>query len=137
MDTSAALAFIHRTNPFHAWVDGAVRGRRLGLAGHAYVEIYSVLTRLPSSARLSPDDAVRLITSQFHASRFLTADHHAAMLDEWRDLGICGGSVYDALVAACARAHALPLVTCDLRARPTYRLLGVTVLAPPADLRMP
>jgi predicted nucleic acid-binding protein len=129
VDTSAALAYVHRTNPFHQWVDKTAAGRKLGLAGHAHFEIYSVLTRLPAAVRVSPADALRLIANQFPASRFLEPDRQAALLEELRGLGICGGAVYDALVAACAHAHGLPLVTCDLRAMATYRLTGARVLA--------
>ncbi|MDR1151177.1 MAG: type II toxin-antitoxin system VapC family toxin [Bifidobacteriaceae bacterium] len=134
MDTSAALALVHRANPFHPWVEDVVAGRMVGLAGHAYIETYSVLTRLPSTARVSPGNAVRLIASQFPASRFLEPHQYGTILEDLRDLGVGGGAVYDALVAACARAHGLPLVTCDLRARSTYRLLGTEVLAPPAGI---
>jgi predicted nucleic acid-binding protein len=40
-------------------------------------------------------------------------------------LGLAGGAVYDGLVAATAREHRLPLITCDRRAESTYRALGV------------
>jgi predicted nucleic acid-binding protein len=39
---------------------------------------------------------------------------------------LAGGALYDAVVAAAARKHKLPLVTCDRRAEATYRVLGVT-----------
>jgi predicted nucleic acid-binding protein len=39
-------------------------------------------------------------------------------------LGISGGAVYDALVAAAARQHRLPLVSADARARPAYEAIG-------------
>ncbi len=39
--------------------------------------------------------------------------------------GLAGGALYDGLVGAAARKHNLPLVTCDRRAEPTYRLLAV------------
>ena len=40
--------------------------------------------------------------------------------------GLAGGALYDGLVAAAARKHKLPLITCDRRAEATYRVLGVT-----------
>jgi predicted nucleic acid-binding protein len=43
-------------------------------------------------------------------------------------LGIAGGSVYDAVVAATAREHDLPLMTNDRRARSIYEVLGVRVI---------
>jgi predicted nucleic acid-binding protein len=39
--------------------------------------------------------------------------------------GLAGGALYDGLVGATARQHKLSLVSCDRRAEPTYRLLGV------------
>jgi predicted nucleic acid-binding protein len=50
------------------------------------------------------------------------------LFDGLAALGIAGGSVYDALVGAAARAHDLPLATRDRRAVETYRLLDVDVL---------
>jgi predicted nucleic acid-binding protein len=46
---------------------------------------------------------------------------------ELAPLRITGGAVYDALVAAVAREHGLPLLTADDRARPTYEAMGITV----------
>ena len=43
-------------------------------------------------------------------------------------LGIGGGAVYDALVAAAAIEQGLPLVSRDLRAVPTYRAMGAQIL---------
>ena len=40
--------------------------------------------------------------------------------------GLAGGAVYDGLVGAAAREHGLLLVSCDRRAEPTYRALGVS-----------
>lgn len=39
--------------------------------------------------------------------------------------GLTGGAFYDGLVGAAARKHNLPLISCDRRAEPTYRALGV------------
>jgi len=48
-------------------------------------------------------------------------------LREIGERGIAGGSVYDALVGATARAHGLTLISRDRRARLTYEALGVDV----------
>lgn len=37
-----------------------------------------------------------------------------------------GGALYGGLVGAAARAHKLPLITCDRRAEAKYWALGVT-----------
>jgi len=126
VDTSAALALVQRESPFHR----AARNRLLpchrGMSGHAAVELLSVLTRLPPPQRLSPAAALRLEVTNFPASRFLSATGTGDLLREFAAVGLTGGAVYDGLVAAAAREHELPLITCDRRAEPTYRALGIT-----------
>jgi predicted nucleic acid-binding protein len=127
LDTSTALALILEDHDRHEAVLAAVRGNRLGLAGHAWFETYSVLTRLPSGRRMSPGDAVRLLRHNFGDSRFLDVVDAERLALELGERGITGGAVYDALVAAAARQHGAMLLTADQRARPTYDAMGVTV----------
>jgi len=127
LDTSAAIALIVEDHEAHVATLDAVRGRRLGLAGHAWFETYSVLTRLPAGLRRSPADALRLLARIFPSSRFLGEAEAADLGGELARLGISGGAVYDALVAAAARQHRLPLVSADGRARPVYEALGVEI----------
>ena len=124
-DTSAALAFVDEDSPFHraVWNLGAATER--GLAGHANVETYSVLTRLPLPKRLSARDAALLISTEFPSPRFLDPASAATLIDEFANAGVVGGSVYDGLVGACAREAGIPLLTCDSRAVPVYSVLGV------------
>jgi predicted nucleic acid-binding protein len=133
LDTSAAIALVDPDHPFHEAVRAATRGRPLGLAGHAHFETFSVLTRLPTPKRQSADDARRLIAAEFPESRFLAPAEQAALVAEFASAGVVGGAVYDGLVGAAARAHALTLVTCDVHARGSYAALGVahlTVVSP-------
>jgi len=129
LDTSAAIALVLEDHEGHAATVAAVRGHRLGLAGHAWFETYSVLTRLPGDLRRSPADAERLIAHDFPESAFLGQPEAAALGAELARLGISGGSVYDALVSAAARQHDHPLLTRDMRARPTYAAMGVRLVA--------
>lgn len=124
VDTSAALALVQPQNPFHGAALTRLVPCRRGLSGHAAVELLSVLTRLPSPQRLSPAAALRLETANFPYSRFLSAAN-GDLLAEFVAAGLAGGAIYDGLVAAAAREHQLPLVTCDRRAEPTYRALAV------------
>ena len=133
LDTSAAIALVLEDHDAHAATVAAVHGRRLGLAGHAWFETYSVLTRLPGDLRRSPADAERLLTHNFPASAFLSETVTAAFGAELARLGIAGGSVYDALVGAAAKHHGQPLLTRDARAWPTYGALGVTLTAAVAE----
>jgi predicted nucleic acid-binding protein len=127
LDTSAAVALVVEDHEAHAATLEAVRGRRLGLAGHAWFETYSVLTRLPGGRRRSPADVAVLLAHDFPATEFLADEAAAALGPELARLGISGGAVYDALVGAAARQHGRSLVSGDARARPVYEALGVRV----------
>ena len=127
LDTSAAIALLVEDHDAHALTVDAIRGRPLGLAGHAWFETYSVLTRLPAPLRRSPADAARLLAHNFPATGFLSEAEAAGLGAEFARLGISGGAVYDALVGAAARQHGWPLVTGDARAKPVYEALGVEI----------
>ncbi|MFY2860369.1 type II toxin-antitoxin system VapC family toxin [Mycobacterium sp. THU-M104] len=125
LDTSAALALAQRENPLHLAARTRLLACRRGMSGHAAVELLSVLTRLPPPHRLSPAAALRLEQKNFPESRFLSATDTKDLVRELALAGLAGGALYDGLVGAAARKHKLPLVTCDRRAEPTYRLLAV------------
>jgi predicted nucleic acid-binding protein len=127
LDTSTAIALVVEDHEAHGATLEAVRGRRLGLAGHAWFETYSVLTRLPGPLRRSPVDVIRLLTHNFPASAFLSEAGATELGSELARLGVSGGAVYDALVGAAARQHQRRLVSVDARARPVYEALGVEV----------
>lgn len=125
IDTSVAVALALADHADHASTSAAVGRRRLGLAGHAAYETYSVLTRLPAPARRTPATVARLLTTSFPATRHLSVAAADKLIASLAADGIAGGSVYDALVGATAVEHALPLATRDRRALDTYRALGV------------
>jgi len=125
VDTSVAVALVVADHDDHAAVTRAVGKRRVGLAGHAAFETFSVLTRLPTPARRPPQVVGRLLQAGFPATRFLGARDTEALLERLTGLAIAGGNVYDALVGAAAVAHDLPLATRDRRALDVYRLLDV------------
>ena len=127
VDTSVAVALSVGDHDQHETVSRALRGRSLGLAGHAAFETFSVLTRLPPPARRSPATIGRLLKASFPDSRYLGARATVSLLDELGRSGIAGGAVYDALVGACATEHELPLATTDRRAVETYRALSVKI----------
>jgi predicted nucleic acid-binding protein len=127
VDTSVAVAIALADHEAHARTMAAVRGLRLGLAGHAWFETFSVLTRLPPHARRSPADVRAILEQDFPTSRFMAAEQLADLSVEAPRLGIAGGAIYDALVGATARAHGLLLLSRDRRAKATYDLLGVRV----------
>ena len=127
IDTSVAVPIVLADHEAHDETIQVVRDERLGLSGHAWFETYSVLTRLPPGARRPPEVVQALMRTNFPASRFLGAAATSGLVAEIARLGIAGGAVYDALVGAAARAHGLPLLSRDRRARATYEKLGVEV----------
>ncbi|HXD55879.1 MAG TPA: type II toxin-antitoxin system VapC family toxin [Solirubrobacteraceae bacterium] len=127
VDTSAAVALAVIDHDHHPEARRRLAGRKLGLAGHAAFETFSVLTRLPPPARRTSAAVTRLLAANFPFSRFLGSAAADALLDELDVLGISGGAVYDALVGAVAREHGLGLATRDRRALEIYRALDVQV----------
>ncbi|MFS0894857.1 PIN domain-containing protein [Microbacterium sp. 179-I 3D3 NHS] len=125
LDTSAAVALVDGSHPAHRAARDATRGLTRGLAGHALVETYSVLTRLPGDARLSPGLAAQVIARAFPASVSLPTEDALNAVATFADAGIAGAAVYDGLVALAARAAGKPLLSCDRRAIPTYAALQV------------
>ncbi len=127
LDTSVAVPFLVSDHEHHQTIYDGLHTSRLGLAGHAAFETFSVLTRLPPPTRRTAAAVGRLLATNFPDTRFLSASRAGVLLARLADDGIAGGSVYDALVGATAVEHGLPLVTRDRRALDTYRQLGVEV----------
>jgi predicted nucleic acid-binding protein len=125
VDTSVAVALTVADHEHHETTVTAVDGRRLGLAGHAAFETFSVLTRLPTPARRSAATIAGLLADAFPETRFLSAQAAASLLHGLGGFVVAGGAVYDALVGACAVEHGLALATRDRRALETYRALDV------------
>ena len=125
LDTSAALALVNPGHVLREAVSRRVRGYRLGLAGHAAYETYSVLTRWPPPHRISAAVAHQAIEANFPATRHLDADRGSSALSLLAAAGVAAGAVYDGLVALAALAEDQLLISCDQRAVNTYRAVGV------------
>jgi predicted nucleic acid-binding protein len=125
IDTSVAVALAAAGHEYHHSTKDAVSGRSCGLSGHAAFETFSVLTRLPPPNRRTPHAVARLLAHNFPGSRFLSAQGAERLHARLASLGIAGGAVYDALVAAAAAEHGITLATRDRRAAETYRALDI------------
>jgi predicted nucleic acid-binding protein len=127
IDTSLAIPLLVRNHPAHATARAWRAGRSMSLCGHAWIETYAVLTRLPGAARVLPADAARLLHSNFsnpltvHDSTWATAPNIFA------DAGVAGGATYDGWIALAALDHGVVLASRDARAEATYRRLGVNL----------
>lgn len=78
-------------------------------------------------ARVHATTVTRLLTVNFPRSCFLAEGATAELTLQFAEFGISGGAVYDALVAATAAQHQLPLATRYRRALATYRSVDVVV----------
>lgn len=128
VDTSVAVPLLVRSHQHHKEVVRWWDGQELALSGHALAETYSVLTRLPGDARLSPEDAARLLNARFAPALTLSGPPSREVHATLSRLGIAGGAVYDGLVALAAKEHGAALATRDARARGTYDAVGVQVI---------
>jgi predicted nucleic acid-binding protein len=122
LDTSCLVAAVCAWHRFHDATRREIErrdaaGEKLILSAHSLAEAFSVLTRLPEPHRLRPSDALELIEANWGQTGLvaLTGPDYRATLRRCRDVGIGGGAVYDALIAACARkARVATLLTWDL-----------------------
>lgn len=128
VDTSVAIPLLVASHEAHDAVASWAAKRELGLGGHAIVETYSVLTRLPGDARVTPQDAIRLIDENFPERLTLSPGRAAQVHRDLADHGVSGGAAYDGLVALVARDHGATLATRDARARSTYEKVGAPVV---------
>ncbi len=124
-DTSVAVAALDPTHEAHLPCRRVLVQRRPALAGHAMFETYSVLTRLPLPLRLNAAQAASVLVEAFPAECWLAASATGDLFERLADLGIVGGSVYDALVGHAASTNRRILLTRDHRAERTYRLIDV------------
>lgn len=126
VDTSVAVAALDTSHAAHARCHRRVVETAAALAGHAAIETYSVLTRMPGQMRLDGPSAGTVLDVSFPERCWLDAEAVDELLRLCGPLGIVGGAVYDALVGQAALVHQRTLLTRDRRAQRTYDLLGVT-----------
>jgi predicted nucleic acid-binding protein len=110
LDTSCLVAAVCAWHEHHEATRREIDRRKAAeesavLAAHSLAEAYSVLTRLPEPYRLRPADALDVIEANWSRTALvaLTGADYRRTLRRCRDAGIAGGTVYDALIAECAR----------------------------------
>ena len=127
LDTSVAVPLLVQTHSAHRSVVNWWQGRPIALSGHALVETYSVLTRLPGDIRVDTVDAAHLLAERFEDPLVLEPSDSRRIPNFLAGLGIAGGASYDAIVALAAVHNRCVLATRDARARATYDAVGATV----------
>jgi predicted nucleic acid-binding protein len=125
-DTSVLVAAFASWHEHHD-IAFAAAGRLDAVVAHCLLETYSVLTRLPAPHRMTADVVTELVETNFatHELVALPGTEHRKLVLGAAALGITGGAIYDALIAATCSKSSLKLLTLDGRARQTYAALGV------------
>jgi predicted nucleic acid-binding protein len=93
---------IHHEASFAAFLTASRKNS--ACAAHTLVEVFSALTRIPAPTRATANEAMlflELIERQFSFVALETGEYWA-VLKECSEIGIVGGTVYDALIARCA-----------------------------------
>lgn len=123
-DTSVLVAATIEAHPAHdralPWLKKA-KARSLDylVASHSLAELYAVLSSLPTTPRVSPGLARRLIHENVEKlARVipLSARDYSIVLRTMAELGLSGGAVYDVLISRAAqKAKADRLLTLNPR----------------------
>ena len=121
LDTSVLIAASDTNLPGHEksrlLLEAAAR-ESCACGAHSLAEVYAVLSRLPGDRRQRPGLALQVVEQIANRVTVvpLTAEEYAGTIRNAAQLGIAGGTIYDALLVACARkAHAEWIYTWNLR----------------------
>lgn len=109
-DTSVLVAASVKSHERHVAASAALRRvvdeQDQGcVAGHTLLEVYAVLTRLPVSPRIRPEEAAKIVEENIvrhFKIESLKASEYVALVEQVAMKGVAGGAVYDALLLACA-----------------------------------
>lgn len=139
-DTNCIVALISSRHEHHEHALGEIErrldaGETLVLAAHTLVETYSVLTRLPMPNRLSPTDCRSLLEANFSPEVAevvtLSPDGYRRLIHDAPASNLSGGRVYDAVIAACARAaHVGIILTFNVRHFASFAGEDLAIVAP-------
>jgi len=125
VDTSALVAGFATWHADHDVARAALAERPVAV-GHALLETYSVLTRLPEPHRADPTMVADFLRRNLPDAPLALGTHRYQQLPgELRDLAVSGGAAYDAMIALTALDNDAQLLTLDRRAAITYRRCGV------------
>lgn len=127
-DTSVIVPSLLGWHELH--VRAALASREVNrVPAHAFVESFSVLTRLPAPRALRPILAEQAMLAAFPGTPLLlSAEGYLAVIRRLASAELGGGRIYDAIVGATAAEAGFRLLTADRRATATYALVGVTCI---------
>ncbi|CAB1058298.1 hypothetical protein D1BOALGB6SA_3054 [Olavius sp. associated proteobacterium Delta 1] len=110
-DTSVIIAALVESHPMHGrafpWLQQAKEKKfELIVASHTLAELYAVLSTLPLKPRISSSVAWRLIKENIESISkviSLTPADYSSTIKSLSEMGVIGGTVYDALIAKVAK----------------------------------
>lgn len=118
-DTSVIIAALLPKHPIHRACFGQLQAAESFqvqgyLSTHSLAEVYSVMTRMPSKPRISPQEAQALLMgclNYLEAVPLERVDYQVA-IDQMTALNLPGGGIFDALIAQAAlKVHAESILT--------------------------
>ena len=129
LDSSAIIALVLPWHKHHVETLKHVSPiSDLGVPFHAYVETFSVLTRLDKGNAISPEDASSALESMFPSGPFiLNAKDHRSFLRYFKSR-LVGGATYDALNLFTAKCHNATVMTLDRRSLRTASVVNAHVI---------
>ncbi|MCD4669588.1 MAG: PIN domain-containing protein [Actinomycetia bacterium] len=119
-DTNVIVAAFINSHPEHKrslpWLQKAVKKKIEGLISvHSLIEVYSVITRLPLSPRISTDIALKLIKENIlNSFKLITysSKDYIDLLASLEKNSISGGASYDGLILwAAEKSKADKIIT--------------------------
>jgi len=122
-DTSVIVSALIESHPSHErafpWLKKArAKEYDLIVAAHTIAELYAVLSTLPIKPRISPLIARKLISENIETVGkiiSLTPREYITVIKQISELGLAGGSTYDALIAKVAqKANVEKLLTLNV-----------------------
>ena len=110
-DTSVIIAALVESHPMHGrafpWLKQAKEKQfELIVASHTLAELYAVLSTLPLKPRISSSVAWRLIKDNIESTSkviSLTPAEYSSTIKSMSEMGLIGGTIYDALIAKVAQ----------------------------------
>lgn len=127
-DSSIVIAVLSPWHAAHVAARKALKGAEPQLIAHVGFETTSALSRMPEGRRVSAAVVVEALTKGFPDPWIgLGPAATRAALERAVGAGLRGGALYDALIAATAAHHDVPVLSADRRARATYEAMGTDV----------
>ncbi len=122
-DTNVIVAAFINSHPEHRrslpWLQKAVKKKIEGLVSvHSLIEVYSVITRLPLSPKISTDLALKLIKENIlNSFKLITysSEDYIDLLASLEKNNISGGASYDGLILwAAEKSKADKIITLNV-----------------------